>query len=183
MSEDQPGSGRSNANRWVRVAWFLVPVLAFIALLTVAVARESVPEPGDDAPSFEAPLLGQEGTLALSDLEGRPVFINFWASWCPPCEDEAPFLARAAGRYGDRVAFVGVNIKDARSEALSFVDEHGLSYDHVRDEDLSIYDDYGLTAQPESFFIDADGVIVEHVSGPLFESDLYRLLDRIAATA
>jgi cytochrome c biogenesis protein CcmG, thiol:disulfide interchange protein DsbE len=183
MDEQQPGSGRSRANRWSRVAWFLLPVLAFMGLLTVAVVRESAPVPGDDAPNFEAPLLGQDGTLALSDLKGRPVFMNFWASWCGPCKDEAPFLAEAAKRYGDRVAFIGVNIKDARSDALGFAEEQGLSYDHVRDEDGSIYDDYGLTGQPESFFIDPDGVIVEHVPGPLFERDLYRLLDRIVAAA
>ena len=165
------------------MAWFLVPVVVFIALLSVAVVRESTPEPGDDAPGFEANLLEEDGTLALADLRGRPVFMNFWASWCGPCEDEAPFLAKAAERYGNRVAFVGVNIKDARSDALAFVDDQGLSYEHVRDEDGSIYDDYGLTGQPESFFIDANGVIVEHVPGPLFERDLLRLLDRIAAPA
>jgi cytochrome c biogenesis protein CcmG, thiol:disulfide interchange protein DsbE len=183
MDGEERGSGRSSANRWARVAWFLVPVLAFMGLLTVAVVRESTPEPGDEAPNFEAPLLGQGRTLDLSDLEGRPVFMNFWASWCGPCKDEAPFLAEAASRYGDRVAFIGVNIKDARSDALSFVEAEGLNYDHVRDEDGSIYDDYGLTGQPESFFIDSDGVIVEHVPGPLFERDLYRMLERIAATA
>jgi cytochrome c biogenesis protein CcmG/thiol:disulfide interchange protein DsbE len=182
MDRVEPG-GRPRSSPWARVAWFLLPVVAFIGLLSVAVVRESTPEPGDDAPGFEARLLGQDGTLALADLKGRPVFMNFWASWCGPCEDEAPFLARAAERYGDRVAFVGVNIKDSRSDALAFVEDQGLSYDHVRDEDGSIYDDYGLTGQPESFFIDANGVIVEHVPGPLFERDLIRLLDRIASPA
>jgi cytochrome c biogenesis protein CcmG/thiol:disulfide interchange protein DsbE len=183
MDRAEAGARPSRTRPWARVAWFLVPVVAFIGLLSVAVVQESTPEPGDDAPGFEARLLGQDGTLALADLKGRPVFMNFWASWCGPCKDEAPFLARAAERYGDRVAFVGVNIKDARSDALAFVEDEGLSYVHVRDEDGSIYDDYGLTGQPESFFIDANGVIVEHVPGPLFERDLFRLLDRIAAPA
>ncbi|HZA19227.1 MAG TPA: TlpA disulfide reductase family protein [Actinomycetota bacterium] len=183
MDRVEAGARPSRSRPWARVAWFLVPVVVFIALLSVAVVRESTPEPGDDAPDFEARLLGQDENLALADLKGRPVFMNFWASWCGPCKDEALFLARAAERYRDRVAFVGVNIKDARSDALAFAEDEGLSYAHVRDEDGSIYDDYGLTGQPESFFIDANGVIVEHVAGPLFECDLLRLLDRIAAAA
>jgi cytochrome c biogenesis protein CcmG, thiol:disulfide interchange protein DsbE len=160
------------------------PAVAFVALLVVAVVlRESPPEVGDPAPRFEAELLGQEGRLDLAELRGRPVVINFWASWCVPCEDEAPMLRDAAERYGDQIAFVGVDIRDARSEALAFVEKWDLDYLHVRDEDLSIYDDYGLTGQPETFFLDEDGVILEHVPGPLFRDTLFPLLDSISARA
>ncbi|CAN5726949.1 TlpA disulfide reductase family protein [soil metagenome] len=164
------------------MALLLVPAVIFIGLLTVAVARRSgPPRPGDQAPAWSAPLLEGGGSLALDDLEGKPVFINFWASWCGPCKDEAPHLDRAHAVYGDQIAFVGIDIKDSRSDAVQFARRHGLDYSLVRD-DGRILDDYGLTGQPESFFIDGDGVIVEHVAGPfLDEADLFGLLDVLVA--
>jgi cytochrome c biogenesis protein CcmG/thiol:disulfide interchange protein DsbE len=150
--------------------------------LAVAVLKAgSLPQVGDAAPDFEAPLLEGEGTLALADLEGKPVVLNFWASWCVPCKDEAPMLSRAAETYGDRVEFVGVDVRDARSDALAFVEAEGLDYVHVRDEDETIYRDFGLTGQPETFFIDAEGVIVEHVNGPLPEDALDQLIETLVA--
>lgn len=93
-------------------------------------------------------------------------------------------LRRAYEAYGDKVAFVGIDIKDARTDALEFVDRHDLAYVHVRDEDGAIYDDYGLTGQPETFLIDADGVIVEHVNGPFLDvQDLFAMLDVLIARA
>jgi cytochrome c biogenesis protein CcmG/thiol:disulfide interchange protein DsbE len=165
-----------------RVALLLLAAVLFIGLLTVAVARRSgPPQPGDEAPEFSAPVLEGDGTVALEDFEGRPVFVNFWASWCVPCVEEAPHLQRAHDLYGDDVAFVGIDVKDSRSDAVAFARRHGLDYTHLRDEGR-IYGDYGLTGQPESFFIDDDGVIVEHVAGPFFdEDDLFTLLDVLVA--
>ncbi|MDP9067533.1 MAG: TlpA family protein disulfide reductase [Actinomycetota bacterium] len=176
-----PGAPR---RRWLRAALLVLPAAAFVGLLTVAVAGKSAPPaPGDQAPAFEAALLNGKGTLALEELRGRPVVLNFWASWCIPCKDEAPMLREAEARYGDDVAFVGVDIRDARSDATAFVEEHGLDYPHVRDEDLGIYDAYGLTGQPETFFIDEEGKILEHVPGPLFRETLFQLLDSLTARA
>lgn len=164
--------------KWTRLAWLLVPAVAFVGLLAFATLRAGgVPVPGDPAPAFDAPLLEGDGTLALADLRGKPVVINFWASWCIPCKDEAPLFRRAHDEYGDRVSIIGINIRDARSDARGFVDRYGLDYQHVRDEDLEIYDRYGLTGQPETFFVDSEGVIVEHVPGPLTEDQLFGLLD------
>jgi cytochrome c biogenesis protein CcmG/thiol:disulfide interchange protein DsbE len=159
----------------------MTPALAFLALLAVAVLfRADEIHEGDPAPSFSAETLSGEN-LALADLRGRPVVVNFWASWCAPCEDEAPLFERAFEEYGDRVAFVGIDIKDARSDAEAFLDRFGLGYPHVRDEDLKIYDAYGLTGQPETFFLDEEGVIVKHIPGPVDEELLFRLLDSLVA--
>lgn len=157
----------------------LLPALAFVLLLVAAVMRvNGPPEVGDPAPPFTAPLLEGDGDLSLADLAGKPVLLNFWASWCGPCEDEAPMLRTAREQFGEQVAIVGVNIKDARSDALRFVGDHELGeITHVRDETGEMYDHYGLTGQPESFFIDRNGEIVEHVNGPLFEDALFSLLD------
>jgi cytochrome c biogenesis protein CcmG/thiol:disulfide interchange protein DsbE len=159
----------------------LAPALAFVGLLAFGVARRADPAAvGEAAPAFRAPLLRGGGVLSSTDLEGRPVLLNFWASWCEPCEAEAPLLRRASEEYRGKVAFVGVDIKDARSDALAFARRHRLDYPLVRDEG-TIAPRYGLTGQPETFFIDSSGVIVEHVPGPLFEQDLYALLDVLVA--
>lgn len=88
-------------------------------------------------------------------------------------------LREAHERYGPEVRIVGINIKDARSDAVEFAETYDLNFPHVRDEDGAIFDDYGLTGQPETFFIDAEGKIVEHVNGPLFEDSLFSLLDAL----
>ena len=167
--------------------WMILPAVAFVALLGLAVRNQAAtPEPGDMAPDFSRPILSgpvgdRSASLSLADLKGRPVVLNFWASWCEPCKDEAPLLRKAYEEYGDRVSFVGVDIRDARSDALRFVADEDLDYVHVRDEDLEMYDDFGLTGQPETFFLDQEGVIIEHVNGPLFEDTLYELLDLLVA--
>jgi cytochrome c biogenesis protein CcmG/thiol:disulfide interchange protein DsbE len=163
--------------------WWLVPGLAFIALLTVAVLREGGDlEAGDPAPAFSAPALAGGSGTSLTELRGKPVVLNFWASWCVPCVEEAGLFKAAHERYGDRAHFVGINIRDARSDAIDFVAEYGLDYLHVRDEALAIYDDYGLTGQPETFFLDDRGRLVEHVAGPVDQETLFGLLDILAAS-
>jgi cytochrome c biogenesis protein CcmG, thiol:disulfide interchange protein DsbE len=126
-------------------------------------------------------VLDGSGSFALEDVRGRPVLLNFWASWCAPCVEEAPVLRRAHDLYGDEVSFVGVDVKDAQTDARAFARRHGLDYTHVRDTG-AIYADYGLTGQPESFLIDSDGVVVEHVTGPFADAqDLFSRLDVLVA--
>lgn len=178
----EPGAPTTR-RRWVRVAWLLGPSLAFVMLLGAGmVLKGDAVERGDPAPSVEAPTLEGDGTLALEDLRGKPVLVNFWASWCVPCEAEAEYLEAAHAEYGDEVEFVGVNVKDARSDALEFVERYDVAYEQVRDESLEWYDAFGLTGQPETFLIDADGEIVEHVTGEFTSAaDLFRLLDVMVA--
>jgi cytochrome c biogenesis protein CcmG, thiol:disulfide interchange protein DsbE len=164
--------------RWTRLAMFVTPAVVFLLVLALATTRSGgAPGPGDPAPAFEASRLGEAGTLSLADIHGRPLVLNFWASWCAPCRDEAEILEKAYDTFGGDIAFVGVDIRDAVSDALAFQKEFDVSYPSVRDEDQSIYSDYGLTGQPETFFIDADGTVVEHVAGPLSEEQLFQILD------
>lgn len=167
------------SRRWARSAIFLLPALAFFLLLVVAVMRAGgSPQVGDAAPPFTAPYLEGDGELTSGDLSGQPVVLNFWASWCGPCKDEAPMLKRAEREYGDDVRIIGVNAKDARTDAVAFVDSEELgSLTHIRDENGDMYEDYGLTGQPETFFIDDEGKIVEHVNGPLSQDAFFSLLD------
>jgi cytochrome c biogenesis protein CcmG/thiol:disulfide interchange protein DsbE len=168
---------------WVRLAWVLIPALSFLALIVAATLKAPGQlAPGDPAPTFEGELLDGSGTIASGSLTGKPYVLNFWASWCVPCKAEAPLLKAAADKYADEVKFIGVDVRDARSDAVRFAAEEGLDYPHLRDEDREIYEDFGLTGQPETFFVDAQGVIVEHVAGELNEQTLTALLEGLART-
>jgi cytochrome c biogenesis protein CcmG/thiol:disulfide interchange protein DsbE len=176
-----PVSPSSAPRRGTRALLLLVPALAFIGLLAFGVARRAEPPTvGEPAPGFTAPRLDGSGSFSLSEADGSPVLLNFWASWCVPCRDEATLFRRAATQYRGRVRFVGVDIKDSRSDAIAFAKRHGLDYTLVRDRG-DIAPRYGLTGQPETFFIDSSGVVVEHIPGPVFEDDLYALLDVLVA--
>jgi cytochrome c biogenesis protein CcmG/thiol:disulfide interchange protein DsbE len=110
-------------------------------------------------------------------LKGEPVLLNFWASWCVPCEDEMPLLQQASEDYEGRVRFVGIDTRDSRSAALEFVDRFGVTYPQVLDEGEQLLTRYGLTGQPESFFIDQNGIVIRHVIGAVTKNDLYQYLD------
>ena len=172
--------------RGLRIAAVLVPSIAFVALLLYGVLHKPggvVADGSAQAPPFTAPRLDGEGTVSLGDLAGKPIVLNFWASWCEPCKEEAPLLAAAARSYSPRVRFVGMDVHDARSDARRFVAEHDLRYLHLRDESGDVARAYELTGQPETFFINGRGAIVEHVRGLLDKATLNEVLQPLVASA
>ena len=113
-----------------------------------------------------------DGTLALRELRGYPVVVNFWASWCIPCKAEAPDLAAGAKRYRGRVVFVGIDIQDFTGDARKFMDEVGATYVSVRDGTSKTYSAYGLTGVPETFYLDRSGRAVFHSIGAVSKDEL-----------
>jgi cytochrome c biogenesis protein CcmG/thiol:disulfide interchange protein DsbE len=158
-----PRAGR----RTLRILVALIPALAFIGLLWIGLARTgSQAEPGSSAPSFELPLLDDSRVLTDEDLRGRPVVLNFWASWCIPCREEAPLLEKTWRTYRDQgVVFLGVNIKDAKSDAKRFIKDFGITYPTVRDLDQSLTKDFGVKGLPETFFVDHRWSFIGAISG------------------
>jgi cytochrome c biogenesis protein CcmG/thiol:disulfide interchange protein DsbE len=150
----EPARRRS---RLRRVALTLVPAVAFMVLLGVGLLRSTPSDvsAGSEAPAFDLPRLDGEGSISSADLRGRPVVLNFWASWCAPCREEAPLLERAWRDYRrEGVVFLGVNIKDAQSDARRFVREYDITYPMIRDLELDLSTDLGVQGLPETFFID-----------------------------
>jgi cytochrome c biogenesis protein CcmG/thiol:disulfide interchange protein DsbE len=128
------------------------------------------------APDFTLPRLNGQGSLRLSDLRGRVVLLNFWASWCIPCRREAPRLAAAWRRWRSRgVVFVGVDAQDFRSDGRGFLRDHRLTYPNVRDGSGSTSDRYGTSGFPETWFVSRSGrLVADHVDGPLTADRLDR---------
>jgi peroxiredoxin len=124
-------------------------------------------EEGALAPDF---LLEQVegGETRLSDYRGRPVVLNFWASWCRPCRQEMPLLVEASERYaGDGLVVIGLNLQEGRSLIEPFAEDYGIEFPLLIDRDGEVGDRYRLLGLPTTYFIDADGVIRDVFAGPL----------------
>ena len=158
----------STRPRWVRLFASLSPAVLFLAVLSVAVFRSDTKAvSGSEAPGFELELLDGTGRLSDEDLRGKAIVVNFWASWCIPCREEAPMLERAWKMYrDDGIVFLGVNIKDAESDARKFVKQFGITYPNVRDLDQRLSTEFGVKGLPETFFVDHRWTFVGAISGP-----------------
>ena len=116
--------------------------------------------------------------LSLSDLRAKVVLVDFWASWCAPCRQEAPILSQVYLEYaGKPVEFVGVNIWDRNQYALDFLKEFETAYPNGVDETGSIAIDYGVRGIPEKFFIDQKGVVRQKFVGPMQADALRAAID------
>ena len=148
-----------------------------------ATDRSPAVEIGRAAPDF---LLETStgGELRLSDLQGQPVVVNFWATWCPPCRAEMPELVAAYDRYrGDGLVIVAVNLQEADKQVEQFADEFGIEFPIVIDRDGELRTVWRLGGPfggiPSSYFIDASGVIRSVFYGPMREAALEERLAEI----
>jgi cytochrome c biogenesis protein CcmG/thiol:disulfide interchange protein DsbE len=140
-------------------------------------ARGELPE----APEFALERLDEEGELGLASLRGKAVVVNFWASWCLPCKEEAPYFEQVwRDRRAQGVVFVGLDSRDFRGEARDFVQDYGLTFPIVYDGPGDISATYGVTGYPETFVIDREGRVVDAIVGAVdSEEDKARLRDAI----
>jgi len=113
-----------------------------------------------------------DGRLTLEELRGRPVVLNMWASWCIPCREEAPILNASARAHSGEVAFVGIDVRDLRGDAVEFLREFRVPYVSVRDHEDETFRAFGLTGVPETYYLDRDGRIVAHSPGAITRSTL-----------
>ena len=150
------------------VAGLLVLLVVHIATAQrgAAVAAAVAAGKKPSAPDFDLDRIGRDGKLKLSSLRGRVVVLNFWASWCQACKDEARTVEAAARRWQPRgVVFVGVDSQDFTSDARRFARRFSLTYGSVHDGSGSVMTRYGVTGLPETWTLDRQGRLVDHIPG------------------
>lgn len=152
-------------------AGVLLPAVAVLALLAYGFTREpryiESPVLGRQAAGFALTLFDGRA-VRLEDFRGKVVFVNFWASWCPPCRAEAPMLETTWRQLKDQdVVFLGVNTQDEEPRARDFLEEFSISYPNGRDPGGRIAIDYGVWGLPEAFIIDPAGRITYKHIGTL----------------
>jgi len=198
-----PPEGGWDRRRTIAAVVGSVIVLAVIGLLVVGLvnkdaigtsiqdALDAGERPG--APEITLPVLVAadgigpvDSEVSLSSLRGKTVVLNFWASWCEPCEVEAPVLEEVARRYrGDgEVVVLGVDVQDLRESALGFVDRNGLTYPTLRDGEDDAKNAFQVPALPETFVIDPEGRIGLKIRGVVQQPEqLTTAIDQILAEA
>lgn len=128
---------------------------AILAVLLVAAACSSPvvgPSTVEDLPTIDVAAFN----VVLADL-GRPAVVNIWASWCHPCRSEAPLLRAAYDEFGDRVAFIGIDVQDNQADAKEFIAEFELDIPHYFDRSRAIPNHYGVIGTPVTLFFDENG--------------------------
>jgi cytochrome c biogenesis protein CcmG/thiol:disulfide interchange protein DsbE len=167
--------GGQGAAQRVGQAIALVGVAALLGLLVWKVAFGDEQTAADDlaagrlvkAPAFTLDRLDREARLSMADLRGKAVVVNFWASWCVPCRDEAPVLQQTYERYRKQgLVVLGIDVNDFRKDARRFMRRHGLTYPVVYDGKGSTVGKWGVRGFPETFFVDRSGKLVgERIEG------------------
>jgi cytochrome c biogenesis protein CcmG/thiol:disulfide interchange protein DsbE len=139
-----------------------------------AAARTAAPDPV--AQAFSLPVLTHSGPAAakvsLSDYAGKPLIVNFFASWCPPCRGETPLLAKFYRSEHGKVALVGLDENDTVAAAVKFITADGVSYPVGWDPQVTVANDYGVDGLPQTFFLNARHQIVGHIFGAVTTADL-----------
>ena len=155
--------------------WWTRPALAPVV---VAEAAQG-PGIGRTAPDFSLPAM-DGSTFVLSEHRGKPVVLNFWATWCGPCQRELPAIQRAAEHYGDKVVFAGVDQGETLETVQAYAKKNGLTFTIPLDGSGDVGYSYNVKGLPTTFFIDADGMIQGMWMGEMNSVTLAENIARIA---
>ena len=155
-------------------------VLGLLSLLAMGLVKaNNGPREVGVAPDFS--LTGFDGrTVKLSDLRGKVVIVNFWASWCPPCREEAAYLEQTWRKYQEQgVVFIGVDWVDTNKEALAYIKEFDITYINGPDTGTRIADDYRIKGVPETFYVAKNGELRGVHIGPLQSPELDEKIEEL----
>ncbi|HEX5613725.1 MAG TPA: TlpA disulfide reductase family protein [Acidimicrobiia bacterium] len=145
-------------------------------------AVPGVAEIGSRAPGFVLETI-DGATHSLAGVQGRPVVVTFWASWCLPCLDELPLLQEALDEHGDAFSVLAIGFRNLPSDDADWLAEHDITIPSLQDPDFEVALAYGVRAIPQTFFIDADGVIRDRVFGITTAAGLRAPLDALLAAS
>jgi len=167
----------------------LAAVLPLVGVLLANIKRDPNPvlqrSPlvGRAAPPFSLLPVGGGPPISLEGLRGKPVVVNFWATWCAPCLQEHDVLQQAARAHGAQVQFLGVVYDDEEARVRAFLSQYGTAYPSLLDVNGRTAIAYGVYGVPETYFIDAQGTIVHKYAFPLDDTRMAEFLDLIAPRA
>lgn len=172
----RPGSG---ATAWSRPAWLIALGVGAIGAVTIFWLWN--PLANTAAPTDPGPiqLFDPESFAERLDQSLTPTVVNVWASWCIPCRTEAPVLAAAADRFGDRISFVGVNVEDSQTAAADFVDRFRLDFEILFDRPASIRSILGGTGLPTTYFVLPGGELQAVHHGVIGERALIEAIEEL----
>lgn len=165
----------------MRTRHILIALVATIAVVSAACTSSGTPDAPSTpaslelriAPHFTVPT-ADGGEFSLAEhlaSDGRPVFLNLWASWCFPCREEMPGIDRASHEFPE-IVFIGVAVQDSRPDAEKFANEINVTYIIAFDDEDQVDDAYAPFGLPASYIISSDGVILERIFGKITEEDI-----------
>ena len=156
---------------------------ALVTVLMAGLGRDpkhiDSPLIGKPAPAFALKRAGSSETIELAAFRGKPVVLNFWATWCAPCWEEHPILNESSRALGDRVQVLGVVFQDDEAKILGFLQQRGAAYPTVVDDRGKTAIRYGVGGVPETFILDANGTIVAKHDGPISAEQLQSYLAEV----
>ncbi|MDX1583611.1 MAG: TlpA disulfide reductase family protein [Thermoanaerobaculia bacterium] len=165
----------------------LAVILPLLGLLLAGLGNDPTkirsPLVGKTAPEFTLRDVSTGEIVSLETARGKPMIVNFWATWCVPCYAEHPYLVAAAEKYGNQALFVGVVYEDEEDAVNRFLRQYGRSYPALYDPDGEAAIAYGVYGVPETFFIDSTGTIVAKHEGPLDSVTLQQYMREIGVDA
>jgi cytochrome c biogenesis protein CcmG/thiol:disulfide interchange protein DsbE len=192
-----PTDTRGRRQGWLLILAGVLVVGLVAGLLVAVLGRESksdgsmrrgvvtaagVAEVGSPAPDFVLPALDGNDQVRLADFRGRPVILNFWASWCNPCRGEFPLLKKTLREHrADRLAVIGVTYRDIPDDSREFVKKMQATWPQGVDDNRDVADAFGVRAIPWTFFIRSDGTIVARVFGITSQDKLDDPLGKLLA--
>ena len=169
-------------------------LIALLASGVTACTVDQPPVPGERVPDTELEIIDPTASpwaagdqVSLSDLEGRPVLIDFWASWCPPCLEQHAHVTEVAERYGDQIAVLGILVDDRPESALRWMEKQGAAYPTAREINDDLTEAFWIraTGLPHIILLDSDRKLVWHqlgASGTGIPEDVLAQLDSILTT-
>ena len=184
-TENQPIEEQKPRSRFgLGSIMLIIGILAVAGVFGLALARQNKAQPTNGpAPDFSVTTFDGQ-PVKLSDLRGKVVMINFWASWCGPCKEEAPALQATWEAYKSRgdVVFLGIAYADNGPRSLEFLKQYGVTYLNAPDLGTRIAEAYNIQGVPESFVIDRKGNVFEFIYAGITTSALSATIDRALAS-
>jgi cytochrome c biogenesis protein CcmG/thiol:disulfide interchange protein DsbE len=175
-------TANETTSRGLSPAWMagaaIALVVAVLLLYSIAAKPSEPPMIGGPVPDFEFTAL-DGSPMSLAAHRGEVIVVNFFASWCNPCREEAAALEETWRDFQDQgVQFYGIAYKDADSKAQAFLDEFDVSYPSTVDTRNRAAREYGVTGVPETFVVDQEGLLVRHFLGPITQAQLSQEIER-----